>query len=383
MLISRSDRGLVARWWYTIDLPLMSAALLLMAVGALISMAASPPVAVRIGLEPFHFFQNQLKFILLAAVVIAALSFADRSWVRRLGILGFLGALGLMVCAILFGPEIKGSHRWIWGVQPSEFAKPTFIIATSWFLSDYLKRRHMPGNYVAYGLAGAFLALLVLQPDFGQTALVVVTFGAMLLIWGIPWISVLGLGAAGIVAGAFAYLTVPHVASRIDRFLSPDKGDTFQTDMATAAFHNGGLLGAGPGGGEAKLSLPDAHTDFTFSVIAEEFGIVACMVLMALFFFIVFRTLRRAKLESDSFAGLSLSGLATMFGLQTMINMGVNVGLLPAKGMTLPFISYGGSSLLGSAMMIGFILALSRRQPGYVESIAPLVEPTDMEAVPA
>ena len=199
-----------------------------------------------------------------------------------------------------------------------------------------------------------FVGLLVLQPDFGQTALVVVTFGAMLLIYGIPWVLVLGLAglcAAGVMT---AYTMVPHVASRIDRFLNPEKGDTFQMDTAVAAFANGGLMGAGPGGGEAKLVLPDAHTDFTFAVVGEEFGLIACIGLLLLFAFVVMRVLQRAKIEPDPFPALALSGLGIVFGLQAIINMGVNVSLLPAKGMTLPLISYGGSSLIGVAFAMGW-----------------------------
>jgi len=199
-----------------------------------------------------------------------------------------------------------------------------------------------------------------LQPDFGQAALVVATTGAMLLLFGIPWLVIGVLLVVGVAAVVLSYALVPHVASRIDRFMSPEKGDTFQTDMAMEAFRNGGLMGTGPGGGQAKLVLPDAHTDFTFSVVGEEFGLIACFCIMELFIFIVMRVLRRAKAEEDPFVALSMAGLVTMFGLQAAINMGVNVALLPAKGMTLPFISYGGSSLLGTAMAMGFILALAR-----------------------
>jgi cell division protein FtsW len=371
MLISRSDRGLVARWWFTVDLALLSAALLLMAAGVLISMAASPPVAMRIGLDPFHFFRSQLFYLVIAVILLVGISFVPREYVRRLGIYGFGGALVLMVGALFFGPEIKGSHRWInigpIGLQPSELAKPTFVVAAAWFLADHVRRKDMPGNYVAFGLFTAFIGLLVLQPDFGQTALVVATFGSMLLVWGLAWRYIAGLMGAVAAGGTLAYFLVSHVASRIDRFLSPDKGDTFQTDTATAAFRNGGFLGTGPGGGEAKLVLPDAHTDFSFAVVGEELGILACLTLMSLFFFIILRTLRRAKVEGDSFAALALAGLGTIFGLQAVINMGVNVSLLPAKGMTLPFISYGGSSLIGTAMGIGFILALARKHVGESE----------------
>ena len=364
MLISRSDRGTLARWWFTIDRPLISAVLLLMSMGVLISMAASPPVAERIGLDSFHFFKSQLFYLFFAVICLITLSFFDTGWVRRASFLGFVGALILMAAALFFGPEIKGAHRWInfgpINLQPSEFAKPCYVVAASWFLAEKTRRPDMPGHIIAYAMAAVFLGMLVLQPDFGQAALVVATTGAMLLVFGIPWVIVFGLAGCGVIAGVFAYLLVPHVASRIDRFMSPEKGDTFQTDTAMEAFRNGGLMGTGPGGGQAKLVLPDAHTDFTFAVVGEEFGIIACLAIMALFIFIVMRVLRRAKTEQDPFSALAMAGLVTMFGLQAAINMGVNVALLPAKGMTLPFISYGGSSLLGTAMAMGFVLALAR-----------------------
>lgn len=366
-LISRSDRGALARWWFTVDRPLLSAALLLMAVGVLVSMAASPPVATRIGLDPYHFVRSQLFYLCLAVVVMVAISFFDRAWVRRSALVGFAGALGLMVLALFFGPEIKGAHRWInvgpIGLQPSELAKPCFAVVFAWLLAERVKRHDMPAHFIAYGCAALFLLLLIAQPDFGQAALVITTIGAMLLIYGIPWIVVFGLAGAAASAVAVSYALVPHVASRIDRFLNPDKGDTFQVDTSMQAFHNGGVLGAGPGGGTAKLVLPDAHTDYTFSVIGEEFGLIACLGIMALFLFIIVRVLRRAKLEKDPFAALASAGVMSMFAIQASINMGVNVALLPAKGMTLPFISYGGSSLLGTAMVIGFVLALGRQSP--------------------
>lgn len=367
MLVSRSDRGLVARWWFTVDRPLLSAVLLLMAIGVLISMAASPPVAERIGLNSFHFFKYQLIFLVPAVLMLVSVSLLEPRPARRAAFLMLAVSFALMVAALFWGPEIKGAHRWInfgpIGLQPSELAKPSFVVIAAWFLSEHTKRPDMPGHVIAYMIFAVFVSLLVLQPDFGQTALVVVTFGAMLLIYGIPWVLVLGLAglcAAGVMA---AYMLVPHVASRIDRFINPEKGDTFQMDTAVAAFANGGLMGAGPGGGEAKLVLPDAHTDFTFAVVGEEFGLIACIGLLLLFAFVVMRILQRAKIEPDPFPALALSGLGIIFGLQAIINMGVNVSLLPAKGMTLPLISYGGSSLLGVAFAMGMVLAFSRRQP--------------------
>jgi cell division protein FtsW len=366
MLISRKDRGTLARWWFTIDLPLFSSVLLLMAIGVLISMAASPPVAERIGLDSFHFFKSQLFYLFFAVIGLVTVSFFDVTWVRRSSLLIFLGSLVLMLAAQKFGPEIKGAHRWInvgpISLQPSEFAKPSFVVVAAWFLADRTRRPDMPGHFIAFGAAAIFLGLLILQPDFGQTALVVLTFGAMLLVFGISWLYVLGLSGVMVAGMGLSYMLVSHVASRIDRFLHPDKGDTFQVDTAVEAFNNGGLLGAGPGGGNAKWVLPDAHTDFAFAVVGEEFGLIACLSLMLLFFFIILRVLKRAKAENEPFAALAMAGLVTMFGFQACINMGVNVALLPAKGMTLPFISYGGSSLMGTALAMGFILALGRRQ---------------------
>jgi len=372
-LISRSDRGILARWWFTIDRALMSSVLLLMAIGVLVSMAASPPVAERIGLDSFHFIKGQAAFLLLGFIAMLVISFFNHAMVRRFGFLVFFGGIVLMLAALKFGPEIKGAHRWIYlgplNLQPSEITKPGFVIVAAWFLSEYTKRPDMPGPAIAFAMAGLFIGALVLQPDFGQTALVTLTFGAMLLVFGISWIWVFGLGAVIALGGAVSYVFVSHVASRIDRFLNPDKGDTFQTDTALSAFNNGGLMGAGPGGGTAKMVLPDAHTDFAFAVVGEEYGLIACLGLMLLFIFIIMRVLKRAKGGQDAFSAMAMTGLISMFAFQACINMGVNVGLLPAKGMTLPFISYGGSSLIGTALAMGFILALARRDSGVVSHV--------------
>lgn len=369
MLLGRSDRGLLAQWWFTVDRGLMFAVLLLMASGVLVSMAASPPVAERIGAaDTFHFIKGQLFYLAFAVPALVALSFMTPRQARRAGLFVFFGALALMVAALFYGPEIKGAHRWIdigpVNLQPSEFAKPAFVVVAAWFLAEHVRRPEMPGQLIAFLFAAGFLGLLVMQPDFGQTALVLLTFGSMLLIYGISWFSVLGLAALAAAGLFLAYELVPHVRSRIDRFMSPDKGDTFQVDTAMQAFKNGGLMGTGPGGGEAKLVLPDAHTDFSFAVVGEEFGLIACLLLLALFAFVVLKILARAKQEPDPFAALALSGLGMIFGFQAIINMGVNTALLPAKGMTLPFISYGGSSLLGMAFGMGLVLALGRKRFG-------------------
>jgi cell division protein FtsW len=367
MLISRSDRGALARWWFTVDKLLLTSFFLVMAAGLIVNLAASPPVAARLGLDPFHFFQRQLTYLVPAALLMVLASFLDERLARwtSLGIL-IVGIL-LMALALVTGPEVKGAHRWVQigplNLQPSEFVKPAFVIIAAWLLAESARLPDMPGFLMASLLFMLIVGLLVLQPDLGQAALVSLVFALMLLTYGISWKMVLGLASLGVAGVAIAYRAFPHVASRIDRFLSPDKGDTFQTDTAMQAFGNGGLFGTGPGAGEAKQILPDAHADFIFSVLGEEFGFVAGAVLVGLFCFIVLRVLLRALEEPGSFGALALTGLVAIFGLQAIINMGVNLSLLPAKGMTLPFISYGGSSLLSMAYAMGLVLALGRRRP--------------------
>ena len=364
MLISRSDKGLIADWWFTVDRLLVGCVLVLMAAGVLFSMAASPPVAARIGLDHFHFFSRQLLFMGPAVVVLLATSMLSPVWARRVAFVAFFGGLAAMGAAQFVGPEIKGAHRWLdlgpINVQPSEFVKPAFAVSAAWFLAEGTRRPDMPGFWISFCLYGSFAAMLVLQPDFGQLVLVTAVFATLLLIHGISWFWIFGLGGAGATGAVMAYLTFPHVASRVNRFLNPEDHDTFQVDVATQAFHNGGLMGTGPGGGSAKNILPDAHTDFIPAVIGEEFGFIACVILICLIGFIVLRVLNRAQRVSDPFVVLSLTGLVTLYGLQSFINLGVNLTLLPAKGMTLPFISYGGSSLIAMAFSMGLLLAFSR-----------------------
>jgi cell division protein FtsW len=367
MLISRSDRGSLARWWFTIDKLLLSTILLLMALSVMINLAASPPVAGRLGLDTFHFFERQLAYMAPAAMILILTSFLNERGTRLFS-LGILGTgLGLMVLTVLVGPEIKGAHRWInlgpLTLQPSEFVKPAFVVIAAWLLSEKAKRPDMPGLALASVILAAILVCLAIQPDFGQAALLSSVFAVMLIAYGIPWLMVTGLGALGLSGVFIAYRFLPHVASRIDRFLSPDRGDTFQIDTATRAFNNGGLFGTGPGGGEAKQILPDAHSDFIFSVLGEEFGFMAGAVLVGLFMFIVMRILFRALDERESFNALALTGLISIFGLQAVINMAVNLSLMPAKGMTLPFISYGGSSLISMAYGMGMVLVFGRWRP--------------------
>ncbi len=366
-MISREQRTPLSEWWWTVDRPLLGALVALMLGGIILSLAASPPVAVRIGLEPFHFFNKHVVFLLPSLVVMVAVSFLSPRQVRRLALVVFAVSVVLLMMTLMFGAEVKGSRRWISlvgvNIQASEIAKPTFTVIAAWLFSEAARRPEMPATSLAVALLLLLVALLVLEPDFGQTMLVLMVWGALFFIAGMRIVWAFGLAGAG-AAGLFvAYLTVPHVAGRIRRFMDPASGDTFQVDMAMESFTHGGWFGQGPGEGTVKRILPDSHTDFVFAVAAEEFGIILCLALLALFAFVVIRSLSRAYATEDLFARFAASGLAILFGIQAAINMAVNLHLIPAKGMTLPFISYGGSSMISLAFGVGMLLALTRQRP--------------------
>ncbi len=365
-MISRTDRSLVANWWWTVDRWFLAAFLLLMGTGVVLSFAASPAVAERIGLDSFHFVTRQIIYMVPALMLLIGVSFLDLRQVRRVALLMFVLSLLLMVATLFMGMEVKGSRRWIYlfgiSIQPSEYLKPAFVIICAWLFAEHARQPEIPGNLFAILLLGLVAALLVAQPDLGQTILVLGTWGAMFFIAGMPWLWIIVLGAVGIVGAMGAYATFPHVAERINRFITGE-GDTYQVDMSLEALTRGGWLGQGPGEGSVKRILPDSHTDFVFAVAGEEFGIVMCLLVLSLFAFVVLRGLMLARREEDDFSRYALSGLVILFGFQSIINMAVNVRLMPAKGMTLPFISYGGSSLLAMAIAMGMVLALTRRRP--------------------
>lgn len=366
-MLARDQRTPFSDWWWTVDKLLLAAIIALMLAGIILSLAASPPVATRIGLDPFHFFNRHVLFLVPSLIVLIAVSFMTPRQIRRTALVVLAVSIALIVVTLLVGPEVKGSRRWITligvNIQASESAKPAFVIVAAWLFAESTRRPEMPATSMALVLLLMLVSLLVMEPDFGQTMLILTVWGALFFIAGMRMIWVLGLaGAAG--AGLFgAYLLVPHVAGRIKRFMNPASGDTFQVDTAMEAFWNGGWFGLGPGEGIAKRSLPDSHTDFVFAVAAEEFGIILCLMLVALFAFIVIRTLTRAYSTDDMFARFAASGLAILFGVQAAINMAVNLQLIPAKGMTLPFISYGGSSIVSLAYGVGMMLALTRQRP--------------------
>jgi len=374
-MISREERTPLSEWWWTVDRPLLGAIIALMLSGVVLSLAASPPVATRIGLDPFHFFSHHVLYLLPSIVVMIGVSFMSPRLIRRSALIVFAISIALIVATLLIGPEVKGSRRWITligiNIQASEAAKPAFVVIAAWLFAESARRPEMPATSMALVLLLMLVSLLVMEPDFGQTMLMLMVWGALFFIAGMRMIWVAGLAGAAS-AGLFgAYVLVPHVAGRIKRFMNPASGDTFQVDTAMEAFSNGGWFGLGPGEGIAKRSLPDSHTDFVFAVAAEEFGIILCLVLLSLFGFVVIRALSRAYANEDMFARFAASGLAIMFGIQAAINMSVNLQLIPAKGMTLPFISYGGSSIVSLAYGVGMMLALTRMRPRTVlDSVA-------------
>ncbi len=365
-MVSRVDTSPVANWWWTIDRWFLAAFLSLMGLGIVLSFAASPAVAERIGLDSFHFATRQIVFTIPALIAMLSVSFLDQRQIRRMALVVLCISLFLMIAALYIGVEVKGARRWVSmlgvSIQPSEFLKPAFVIVCAWLFAEHARQPDIPGNLFAMILLGLVVALLVAQPDFGQTMLILGTWGAMFFMAGMPWLWIIVLGAIGASGAVAAYTMFPHVAGRIDRFMTGE-GDTFQVDMGREAVVHGGWLGVGPGEGTIKRVIPDSHADFVFAVAGEEFGIVLCFAIMLLFAFIVLRGLNIALKEQDDFTRYSVAGLVIVFGFQSIINMGVNLQLMPAKGMTLPFISYGGSSLIAIALSMGMVLALTRKRP--------------------
>jgi cell division protein FtsW len=369
MRISRADRSRVAQWWFTVDHVLLSAILLIVAAGVVLSLAASPAVAEKKGLAAYYFVERHVFFSVAGVMLMLAVSLLSPVAVRRLALAVFLLAMAGLVGVYFAGVELNGARRWLsfggHSVQPSEFAKPAFVVVSAWLLAEARARPDMPALALAGAIFAAFAGLLLVQPDVGQALLITMVWVGMLFASGQPLARAglfAALGAAGLAA---AYHIFPHVAQRFDRFWNPVAGDLSQVDRAMRSFAEGGFLGRGPGEGTLKTSLPDAHTDFIFAVVAEEYGAIACLALLALFAFVVLRALVQCAREPEAATRLAVLGLALIFGLQALINIGVNVGLLPAKGMTLPFISAGGSSMLAVSLTLGMLLALTRRRPDH------------------
>ncbi len=366
-MISRAHRTPFGEWWWTVDRLTLAAIGALMLAGVVLSLAASPPVAGRLGLDPFYFVNRHILFLFPTIAVLLGVSFLNPRQIRRLSLLVFAISLIMVASTPYFGAEIKGARRWLvlFGVniQPSEFLKPAFVILTAWLFAESARNPDMPANTLSLALLLAVVALLVVQPDFGQTMLVVLVWSALFFMAGMRLVWVFGIAGVAGIGLLGAYFTLPHVTRRIQRFLDPASGDTFNIDLANESFLRGGWFGRGPGEGTVKRMLPESHTDFVFAVAAEEFGIALCLVLALLFAFIVIRSLLRAMGNDDPFTRFAAAGLTILFATQSAINMAVNLHLIPAKGMTLPFISYGGSSMLSLAYAMGMLLALTREQP--------------------
>jgi cell division protein FtsW len=370
MRFSRTERGLLARWWWTVDHGLLAGLGLLAASGLVFVLASSPAVATRLGLPSMHFVGRHAFYLVPAALLLFGCSLLSATGVRRVAIALLAISLVMIVLALLIGPDTKGARRWLpvagLVVQPSEFAKPALVVV----VAALLARAPRLGNALpGVLLGGAVLVLLLAQPDVGMALMVGALLAVQLFVAGLPWLFVVGMILAAGLGLWQAYLFFPHVAERFDRFIDPTSGDYYQVGLALEAVRGAAWFGSGPGEGRVKYLLPDAHSDFVFAVIAEEFGLIACLALLGLIGFVLLRGLHRTELLSDRFALLAATGLIVQFGLQAVINLGVNLSLLPAKGMTLPFISYGGSSLCGLALGMGMFLALTRRRPS-VEVIA-------------
>lgn len=367
--LGRADKTLLGRWFWTIDRPLLALVLVLIGIGLIAVAAASPAAAHRysggsVKLDDMYYFKRQLFWILLGVPLMLGVSMLTIPWAKRLSLIGTLVFIVGLAAVPFFGVEANGAVRWLalgsFQLQPSEFLKPLFAVTSAWLLASRFDDGDVPALSVSCGLLVLVVAMLVMQPDIGQSALFVGVWLVQAVLAGMSF-AILGIViAAGVAALVVAYLFVPHVTSRIDRFLTGD-GDTYQIDKALDGFRAGGLFGAGPGEGQNKFSLPEPHTDYIFSVIGEEFGAIACAAIAILFLAMIVRVLLQLLEEEDPFVFLGAAGLITQIGGQAMINIGVNLNLLPSKGMTLPFISHGGSSFLALSMGMGLLLALTRR----------------------
>ena len=375
---SRNDQSHVAQWFWTVDRGLLGAALALMALGVALSFASSPAaiLADESITDPFHYSWRMMVFSGVGLSIMLTTSLMSPRGVRRIAVLALFGAIVVMMALPFIGDTVKGAARWVnfgpFSLQPSEFAKPGLIVFAAWMFAEAQKGQGVPGVTIAFGFYALTVWLLLIQPDIGQTLLITTTFMAVFFMAGVPfkWMAVLAsLGMAGLVS---LYFVFGHMRDRLSRFFSPETTDTHQIDSASEAIRAGGLLGRGIGEGVMKRRVPDLHTDFIYSVGAEEFGLILSLIMISLYAFIVIRGMRRAMKLTDPFEQTAAAGLFMLIGLQACINVAVNLNLIPTKGMTLPFISYGGSSMLAMGLTMGFALALTRRRPGAYEPGASL-----------
>ncbi len=365
-ILSRADNSVLGRWWWTVDRWTLLAITILIGFGYVLVLAASPAVAERIHVARDMFILKQVLFLAAAGLLVVGVSLLSPRGVRRVAIVGCLIALALTALTLVAGVEIKGARRWIalpgLSLQPSEFLKPCFAVVAAWLIAEGKKPGAFPGTLIAFAVYAGIAVLLKSQPDIGMLAVVTGVFFTQLFVAGLNLVLVGGLAGAIGAAAVGAYTFFPHVRSRVSRFLDPAAGDNYQVNRALEAFGSGGLLGRGPGEGHVKDVLPDAHADFIFAVAGEEYGLIVCLILLGVFAFIVLRGLVGLLREGEMFVVLAATGLIASFGLQAFVNMASTLHLIPTKGMTLPFVSYGGSSALAIAFGMGLLLALTRRR---------------------
>lgn len=364
----RYHAGIISKWWRSIDRYMLTAIFAIMAIGIIMVATASPAVAERIGLNSFYFIRQQLLNLSLAIPLMIAISFLNPIAIRRLGFVGLITGVIMLVLVLMFGDHVKGAQRWLsilgFSIQPSEFVKPLFAICTGWILAEGKTREGFPMYRIAFALYVLIVLLLVVQPDMGMTFTISAVWVGQLFLAGLPLIWICIAVASAFIGMVSAYFMLPHVAQRINQFMDPDLDKAYQVKRSLEAFSHGGIIGQGPGEGTVKLVLPDSHTDFIFAVVGEELGMIACLIIIGLFAFVVIRGFIRVAKEEDLFIMYSTVGLLMQFGLQAIINMGVSLHILPTKGMTLPFMSYGGSSLLAISLAMGMMLALTRKRYG-------------------
>ncbi len=373
----RTDRSALGLWWWTTDRLLLGATTVLIALGVILQFGTSPAAAARLGLSwPFHFAARQCVFAALGAAIVVAVSLLQPRGVRRVAAAVYLASMAAMFALPFVGHVAKGAGRWVevagFTLQPSEFMKPALIVLVAWMFAE-ARKGTAPGVSIAFTLYLAAAALLLLEPDVGQTILITAAFGAAFWIAGVPTTWVLALGGVSVAGLAGAYFAFPHVSTRVQVFLHHDKaaGPT-QVHAAAEAIAAGGAFGRGPGEGVMKLQIPDMHTDFAYSAAAEEYGLWLSLLIVFIFAVLVVRGLYKAMKLTEPFEQMAAAGLFVLVGMQAFINIAVNLALIPTKGMTLPFISYGGSSLMGMGLTMGMALALTRRRPGAYAPADPL-----------
>lgn len=370
MAFERTDNSLLTQWWWNIDRWIFLSICILMGIGIILTMAASPPVAERIGLDSFYFVKRHLGYVAAFFILMVVTSLLSEKSIRRMALIVYCIALVFLILTPFIGVEIKGAKRWIhflgFSLQPSEFIKPALIILTAWMLAEKKNNPDLPGNIFAIIFYALVISLLLMQPDMGMALLVTCIFLGQFFLAGLPIILIVISAALGVVGMVSSYFLLPHVQERVDRFLNPNPENRFseryQITQSLDAFSSGGFWGQGPGEGVVKKHLPDAHADFIFPVAAEEYGIVLCLIIIGVFGFFIIRSLLKIIQESNIFVILAVAGLVFEVGLQAAINMASTLDLIPTKGMTLPFISFGGSSMISLALTCGFILALTKHQ---------------------